>query len=158
MPVAAMRILVIGTLASPTSAILRRIAARGWGSQNAETLREAQNLLLTFQFDVVLAAESLSDGRGYEAADLVMRRASTLIVGVALSESCLWLPVIEQGARVLGNRALNAHMLESEMEMLLGAGELRRVRDAIPEARSSSNRAPSPVGVPRRKGGTLASA
>lgn len=158
MPATAMRILAIGELASPTSTILRRLASKGWGAQSVETLREAQNMLLTFQFDVVLAAESLSDGRGYEVADLVLQRAGTLIVGVALSESCLWLPVIEQGARVLGSRALNAHMFESEMEMLLGARELRRVREAIPEARNSSNHTASPASLPRRKGGSLVSA
>ena len=158
MPVEAMRILVIGSLASPTDTILRRLASRGWGSRRVETLREAQNMLLTFQFDVVLSAESVADGRGYEIADLVIGRAGTLIVGVALSESCLWLPVVEQGARVLGSRALNAHMLESEMEMLIGAREGQRARGSTVESKSLSGRPAPQATPPRRKGGHLVSA
>jgi len=154
MPVEAMRILVIGSLASPTDMILRRLASRGWGARRVETLREAQNMLLTFQFDIVLSAESVADGRGYEIAQLVIARAGTLIVGVALSESCLWLPVVEQGARVLGSRALNAHMLESKMEMLIGARERRRARESTPEPKSLS-RQPAPPTPPRRKGDHL---
>ena len=155
MPVEAMRILVIGAVADPTNTILRRLASRGLGAQRVETLREAQNMLLTFQFDVVLAAESVADGRGYEIAQLVMARAGTLIVGVALSESCLWLPVVEQGARVLGSRALNAHMLESEVEMLIGAREKRRARTPISQDSPSSIFAAPPVTLSRRKGGHL---
>ena len=41
-------------------------------------------------------------------------------VGVALSESCLWLPVIERGVNVLGERALSHAMLEAELDRLLG--------------------------------------
>jgi DNA-binding response OmpR family regulator len=154
----AMRILVIGDPARPTSTILRRLASRGWGAQYVETLREAQNSLLTFQFDVVLSAESLADGRGYEVADLVMRRAGTLIVGVALSASCLWLPVVEQGARVLGSRALNAHMLESELEAILAARERAHEGESVAGTRISSDRAAPPEVLPRRKGASVGSA
>jgi hypothetical protein len=42
------------------------------------------------------------------------------MVGVALSESQLWLPVVERGAHVLGKRGLNAQMLELELTNLLG--------------------------------------
>ena len=158
MPVMAMRILVIGDPARPTSTILRRLASRGWGAEYVETLREAQNSLLTFQFDVVLSAESLADGRGYEVSDLVMRRAGTLIVGVALSASCLWLPVIEQGARVLGSRALNAHMLESELEAILVAREHAHEGGSIAGTRISSDRT-TPEAIPlRRKGASVGSA
>lgn len=49
----------------------------------------------------------------------VERKGGSLLVGVALSEPALWLPVIEKGRRILGSRALNARMLEPELERLL---------------------------------------
>jgi hypothetical protein len=67
----------------------------------------------------VLAEEHLPDGRGYDLAESVERLATTLLVSVALSESCLWLPVVERGERSLGRRALNPRMLELELETLL---------------------------------------
>ena len=86
--------------------MLARLTNRGFGSRTVETLREARDLLGTFRWDVVLAAESLVDGRGYDLTEIVARRSGTLLVGVPLSESCLWLPVVERGALVLGRRAL----------------------------------------------------
>ena len=67
--------------------------------------------------------------RGYDVAEIVTRHLRTLLVGVALSDSCLWLPVVERGVGVLGKRALNAQMLETEMEKLLRASARDNVRD-----------------------------
>jgi hypothetical protein len=80
---------VIGDLLAGTDEILRRLTAVGWGSRVVRTLREARDLFNTFDFQVVLASESLPDGRGYDLADSVSRRSRTLMVGVPLSESCL---------------------------------------------------------------------
>jgi hypothetical protein len=129
MSVAAMRILVVGALPAGVVEMLRRFGDRGWGSHQVVTLQQARVHLETFDFDVVLATESLPDGRGYDLAEMVTRRSRTLLVGVALSESCLWLPVVERGAGVLGRRALNAQMFETEMEKVLRASALDNVRD-----------------------------
>jgi PleD family two-component response regulator len=64
----AMRILLVGRPSTHTSAVLARLLQRGYGSHDAGTLAEAGVLLETFQFDVVLAPEHLSEGRGYELA------------------------------------------------------------------------------------------
>lgn len=115
-----MRILFAGTPGPVTDEVLARLAARGFGAYRVEKLREARELLETFRLDVALAAESLSDGRGYALADAMRRNSGSLIVGVALSESCLWLPVVERGVSVLGKRAFNPAMLEMELDRLLG--------------------------------------
>jgi hypothetical protein len=115
----AIRILATGPFGLITKASLRRLADRGWGSRIAGTLREARELLGTFRFDLILAAETLPDGRGYDIAPLVARQLGSLMVGVALSESFLWLPVVDRGADVLGKRALNASMIEAEAEAIL---------------------------------------
>ena len=133
MPAIAMRILVIGEFLPGTSEILRRLSGRGWGARKVPTLRDARDLLGTFDFDVVLASEALPDGRGYDVAESVALHSRTLMVGVALSESCLWLPVVDRGKHVLGKRALNVQALESEMETLLTSQAYGAASDAVRE-------------------------
>jgi hypothetical protein len=113
--------------------MLRRLADRGWGARNVSSVREARDLLGTFDFDVSLAAECLCDGRGYDLGDLIVEHLRSLFVGVALSESCLWLPVILRGVHVLGKRALNPPTLELEMETLLGAQARENARNSVLE-------------------------
>jgi hypothetical protein len=115
-----MRILFAGRAAPVTDQVLARLAARGFGAYRAEKLCEARDLLETFPLDVALATESLADGRGYALGDTMKQHLGTLIVGVALSESCLWLPVIERGVAVLGKRAFSPAALEAELDRLLG--------------------------------------
>lgn len=123
MPATAIRILVAGKPNDSTRAILKRLAMRRWGSRTVESLQQARELLETSSFDIVLASESLPDGCGYELAGVVARHSGTLFVGVALSESSLWLPVIAKGTRVLGTRGLSPQLLLREMEAILGAHE-----------------------------------
>jgi hypothetical protein len=146
MPATAMRILVVGALPRGSIEILRRFGDRGWGSRQVVTLQQARDQVATYDFDVVLATESLCDGRGYDLADAVTQHSRTLLVGVALSESCLWLPVVERGVGVLGRRALNAQMLESEMEKLMRASALDNVRDISNNATFAGGR-PGPLGT-----------
>lgn len=114
-----MRVLVVGPLAPDTAAVLERLARHNWGSYAVESLSESKSVIKTLRFDVILAAEFLCDGRGYELAPRVAEFMATLLVSVTLSESCLWLPVVYCGENVLGQRALNPRMLESELEFLL---------------------------------------
>jgi hypothetical protein len=85
------------------------------------------------KFEIVLAAENLPDGQGYDLSEIVAQRARSLLVAVALSASVLWLPVVLQGSRVLGQRALNDNMLEAEVETLLISGSSRR-KAVVPAA------------------------
>lgn len=77
---------------------------------------------------MVLAAENLQDGSGYDLAVLVARQAGDLVVGIALTDMPR-LPAVERGVFVLGHRALNANVFESEVERALGrvSGESRAV-------------------------------
>ena len=147
MPALGMRILIVGTPSRGTQAILSRLASCGWGSRTVETLRDAEALVNTFRFDMVLATESLPDGRAYAMTQMIARRGGTLIVAIALSEGCLWLPVVEKGERVLGTRALNSEGLEREVEKILRASDPKQLRTLAPEIQPSPRRA----GVPRRK-------
>lgn len=146
MPSKAIRVLAVGKLALGTNAMLARLATRGWMSRTVETLQEAQDLLETFRFEIALAAETLPDGRGYELSRIVARHSGTLMVSVALSESCLWLPVVERGAKVLGQRALNANMIEMEIERALSSNAARYTRalgpgpESVVSARGASPR------------------
>ncbi|MFZ0981576.1 MAG: hypothetical protein WAN23_19400 [Candidatus Acidiferrales bacterium] len=140
-----MRILYAGTPAPMTVEVLARLAARGFGAYRAEKLCEARDLLEAFRLDIVLATELLSDGRGYALADAMRQHSGTLIVGVALSESCLWLPVIERGVTVLGERALSHALLEPELGRLLGIRLLeersaRKVAARLSDGRPDSDR------------------
>jgi len=111
----AFRLLMIGNSSPSTQITLGRLSECGWGSYAADCVRDGERLLKSFQVDVVLAAECLPDGRGYDLADCVARQLGTLMVGVALSENALWLPVIDRGRRVLGSRAIGGRMLEAEL-------------------------------------------
>lgn len=149
MPALGIRILVVGKPSRSTQSMLSRLANCGWGSQTAETLREASDLVNTFRFDMVLAAESLPDGRAYAMTQLIARRGGTLLVAVALSESCLWLPVVERGAKVLGTRALNPEQLEVEAQKILRDRDKDQLQLLAPELRPAPpRRAAIP---PRRK-------
>jgi DNA-binding NtrC family response regulator len=119
MPTKVMRILFVGKPSPHTEVILGRLRRKNFASEVVETLREARELLPCSQFDVVLAAEDLPDGHGYELADPVARRACTLLIAISLSETWLWLPVVERGARVIGERAFLADLLEPELAELL---------------------------------------
>jgi hypothetical protein len=91
------------------------------------SLRDAHIVLQTIRFPLVLAAEKLEDGTGYELTDWATKQELTLIVGLQLTETLLWLPVVEGGRRSLGSRALNPIMLEGEIERMLAEMDSARV-------------------------------
>ena len=147
----AFRILMIGKSAPSTHVTLARLAECGWGSYAAPNVRDGQELLKTFQVDVVLATESLPDGRGYDLADCVARQLGSLLVGVALSENALWLPVIHRGHRVLGTRAIGSRMLEAELISELTSRALVRGASAVTTPPLMPTQAgPQPAGRRRR--------
>lgn len=134
------RVLVVGLTSANTQAMLERWRRSGWGAHTVESLQEAETVLRTIRFKVILAAENLHDGSGYELAPLVARQSGSLFISVALSETCLWLPVIEQGIRELGKRAINPWMLETEVECVLRAFDAEStagVRDSAARGLSS---------------------
>jgi hypothetical protein len=120
MSITSVQILIVGsTGASNTYETLSKLARAGWGSHSVASVREAETVLKTIRFNVVLSAERLAEGSGYDLAGIVARQSGTLFIAVALSETCLWLPVVERGVRALGKRALNPSMLEFELAKLL---------------------------------------
>lgn len=119
MPSTAGRILVAGHI-SPTSFLTIKALERvGCGFHFVNTIAEAEEALGARRFDIVLAGEITSDGRGYDLTDSVVNRSATLLVAITLSEACLWLPVVQHGVRTLGDRALNSHALPAEITALL---------------------------------------
>ena len=121
MSISVVRVLIVGSTTSSTNGILKKLVQAGWGSHAVDGAREAETVLKTIRFKVVLSSEKLPDGTGYELAPLIARQGGSLFVGVTLSETCLWLPVIEKGERSLGKRAMNPTMLETEVSELLRA-------------------------------------
>lgn len=127
------RLLVAGEPSPATQSVMETLFRRGAQQATARTVREAIVRLGEIEFDVVLASENLPDGRAYELMQTVETQGCNLLVSVALSESALWLPVIENGRRVLGSRALNARMLETEIERLLSRAVRTAVFESAPE-------------------------
>lgn len=115
------RILIVGLIGPHLQALLDRLAREGWGWYSVESQSEARIVLGTVQLDVVLACEQLIDGAGYDLSRVIGHRPSTLFVDIAVSEGHLWLPVVERGRRVLGERALDPVMLEWEVRSLLSS-------------------------------------
>jgi len=111
---------MVGNPSANTAAMLFRLATRGWCARHADTLAEAREVMETFRFTVVLAPEILPDGSGYDLVAIVSRQCGNLYVGIPLSET-LWLPVVDHGAVVLGQRALNSNVFEHEVEFALGS-------------------------------------
>jgi hypothetical protein len=138
---AAVRILFVGNSTASTDSTLKALARSGWGSHSVKTAREADTVLRTIRFQLTLAAEKLLDGTGYELAPLIVRQTGTLFVSVPLSESCLWLPAVENGARSLGQRVLNPHALAIEADFLLRAYDnaSERVESYLSDRVSSSD-------------------
>ncbi len=128
MAIIAVRILFTGKSSTQTTAILTRLGNRGWGSYGVDTLSESKTLMDAFKFDVVLALENLSDGRGYELAGAVKERGNSLLVGIELSDTHLWLPILYHGKNVQGECAINSEMIERELAGLLAASERASAR------------------------------
>jgi CheY-like chemotaxis protein len=119
MSAAAVRILVVGNSTANTESTLRGLARSGWESHAVKTVREADTVLRLIRFQLTLATEKLPDGTGYELAALVAQQSGSLFISVALSESCLWLPAVENGVGSLGQRAWNPQTLATEAEFIL---------------------------------------
>jgi hypothetical protein len=121
MSATAIRILVVGHTSPSTLATLQRLEQEGWGSHRVDTVVEAKGALKIIRFDVVLAGENIGADSGYDLSNFVLELQGTLLVSVALSEATLWLPVVQCGKRTLGDRALNAAMLQLEIRDALTA-------------------------------------
>jgi len=130
MPNVSICILSVGPSSPHTNAVLARLLQRGFGFHSVDTSEEAASVLQTFHFDVVLAPEHLPDGSGYDLAARVAAQSGSLVVSVQLSETCLWLPVVLAGSKVLGQRALNVTTLEWDLEEILKLRDVNHERAA----------------------------
>jgi hypothetical protein len=86
------RILVAGHTSPSTSFTLKQLEREGCAVQSVDTIAEAESSLRAARFDIVLAGEILSDGRGCDLTDSVVNCSATLLVAITLSEACLFQP------------------------------------------------------------------
>jgi len=129
----AARILVVGLTCSSTTVTLQKLERAGCAFHSVDTIAEAETAMRATPFDIVLAAETMTDGRGYDLTNCVVSHSATLLISIALSETCLWLPVVQDGVRTLGERALNSFALQSEITALLNE---KNSGAAVPFARA----------------------
>jgi hypothetical protein len=130
MPVIAMRTLFVGKPRPQDVVMLTRMGRRGWGSYSADSLSDARPLIAGGGFDLVLALQCLADGSGYELISQVRESGRSLFVGIELLRERLWIPVVELGERVFGERASHADSIESELEQILAAAAEGGNKDA----------------------------
>jgi DNA-binding NtrC family response regulator len=150
------RILLVALDAGGVLAAVERLECRGWECRVVESLREAEEALETGNFRIVLAAEEMADGSGFDLRDTVIKRAGSLFVAILLSESCLWLPVAERGVRTLGECALDPHTLEEEIEGLLSERRNRAgAKRLTGHPNGASTRRTALVGQMERRSGEL---
>jgi len=151
----ATRILVVGHTCSSTTVTLQKLERDGCAFHSVDTIAEAETAMRTTPPDIVLAAETMPDGCGYDLTNCVVSHSATLLISIALSETCLWLPVVQHGARTLGERALNSFTLQSEITALLNE---KTTGAAVPFARAVHGFMPESaahrlmVGLDRRTG------
>jgi hypothetical protein len=143
----AVRILFTGKSSTQTTAILTRLGKQGWGSYGVDAVSESKTLMETFKFDIVLALENLSDGRGYDLAETVKERGNSLLVGIELSDTHLWVPVVYHGKNVMGECAINSEMIERELAGLLAAGERALARGGMHHSRIHLEEVPTRTGA-----------
>ena len=123
------RLLSVGLAAESPVHFLFRQGQGVEGAHEVKSVRDALRELHAADYGVVLAAETLPDGSGYELRDAVARAGKTLFVGVPLSEGSLWLPVVDCGNVVLGHRGMNVNLLEAELDRRLQEHGVRPKRD-----------------------------
>ena len=106
-------VLMVG-LAGPTQTwMITKMEQRGWRCRAVQTLSSAFEALRSGKAEIVLAAELLPDGRGYDLMDAVACLSCSLLVGVMISEGYLWLPAVERGERTLGQGGVGPIQIES---------------------------------------------
>jgi hypothetical protein len=152
MPVIAMRTLFVGKPCQKSVAMLTRMGRRGWGSYSADNLKEARPLIEGGGFDLVLALQELPDGSGYELLSPLAERGSSLFVGIDLFHDRLWIPVVELGERMFGDRAIPADTAEAAWEQILLAAadngnKDKRWRRAWNAAPASANLEYAPIQI-----------
>jgi len=146
----AKRALAVGLGTAGTCSELVRLERKGWKLHAVETLRDAELAVKESLYEVILAAEQLSDGWGYDLMDSVIERAKSLLVMLNLSEGCLWLPVVERGVKTLGECALHPGTLEVAMEGVVSAIGGSRSREKTGRGASRVARGKSKRGRPSR--------
>jgi len=147
----AKRILIVAPRGPAMSTTVERLARHGWGCQVVDLLTEAKEELNKSQFEIVLAAENMDDGRGYDLTDVIARRSLSLLVGVKLSGSYLWLPTVERGVRTLGARAVTPFLLEETMEDMLLRPVLAASTGTAPPLPAQAERVLHKYQIPSRR-------
>lgn len=113
-------ILLVGLTGSNQESIQHVLRQREWSWRTADSLTGAiRELRENIGVELVLAAEALLDGRGYELSDTVVKHNSSLLIDVMLSEGHVRLPVVERGKRTFGRSGFGVAELGSVVDELL---------------------------------------
>jgi hypothetical protein len=114
-----MRTLFVGKPLPRDVAMLTRMGRRGWGSYSADNLAEARSLIKRGGVDLVLALQNLPDGSAYDLISAVSQSRGSLFVELELSRESVWIPAVDHGERVFGDRGIHPDNLETECEKTL---------------------------------------
>ena len=129
-------ILLVGLTGSNQESIEQVLRQRDWNWRTAGSLTGAiRDLGRNIGVELVLAAEALLDGRGYELTDAVAKHNLSLLVDVMLSEGHVWLPVVERGERTFGRGGFGVEELGSVVDELLA----NRVPSELPKVVAGKN-------------------
>lgn len=99
--------------------ILTRLGQKGFGTYSTDTIQRGREIIKACNFELLISAEELPDGRGYDLIDPVIARGISLFIGIETSNDALWIPVVDHGENVLGNAAIDFDVLERELEDVL---------------------------------------
>jgi hypothetical protein len=114
-----MRTLFVGKPLPRDVAMLTRMGRRGWGSYSADNLADARRLIERGGVDLVLALQNLPDGSAYDLISAVSQSRGSLFVELELSRENVWIPAVDHGERVFGDRGIHPQNLEAECEKTL---------------------------------------
>jgi hypothetical protein len=100
------KILVIAGNPKGISFLVARLKKRACDIHIASSCKEANTLVSSQQFDLVLSEFKLRDGSSYPLAASLVGSGSTLIYSYPLESGCCWLPAIRNGQSCWGSMAM----------------------------------------------------
>ena len=138
----AARILVVGHTASSTTVTLQKLERVGCAFDSVDTVAEAEAAMRTTPFDIVLAAETMPDGRGYEGVFPSLAGNPVVEAGDPLSLISIVL---------LGSKTSRTSTTPAQFAMPAFAWRLtdQDAADIISFIRSSWGNDAKPIGAPK---------
>ena len=106
---------LVGKCADPNSNLARRLSDWGAECHFAASYGEACSLLRQQTFDLILSEMQLADGSARRLVPLLEGSSASLYCSYPIEDSCLWIPVVDQGRECWGS----APMRPGEFGLLL---------------------------------------